>query len=130
MPRGLRQYQNPALDAASPRESEIVAFTLCNAGLEKAATPVERIGALYKNHQLWSTIVKDVAMDGNGLPVELKSQISDLGRWAMAYSIVAMANDVAIAPLMQVNQDMVDGLRAQAPPPAAATAPFGAMTAV
>jgi flagellar protein FlaF len=113
MSRGLRHYQRPIFDAASPRESEIVAFSLSNAGLTAAVTPADRIRALYKNQQLWSAIVKDVALDENGLPADLKLRIGDLGRWAMAYSTIAMTNDVSLAPLMQVNEDMIEGLRAQ-----------------
>ena len=122
MPRGLRQYQNPSFDAASPRESEIVAFSLCNAGLECAREPIDRIKALYKNQQLWSAIHKDVALEENGLPPELKAQIAELSRWAMAYSTVAMARELSIEPLMRVNQDMIEGLRAQSAPASVAPA--------
>ena len=124
MSRGLRHYQNPLFDAASPRESEIVAFSLCNAGLEAAVTPADRIKALYKNQQLWSLIVKDVGLEGNGLPAGLKAQLAELGSWAMSYSIVAMTNDVSLAPLVQVNQDMIEGLRSQAPRAAANAGPL------
>jgi flagellar biosynthesis regulator FlaF len=118
MSRGLRHYQKPGFDAASPRESEIVAFSLCNSGLESAVTPAERINALYKNQQLWSMVVKDVGLEGNGLPPDLKAQLAELGRWAMSYSIIAMSSDVSLAPLVRVNQDMIEGLRSQAAPPA------------
>ena len=134
MSRGLRHYQKPLFDAASPRESEIVAFSLCNAGLEAAITPADRIKALYKNQQLWSLIVKDVGLDGNGLPADLKTRLAELGSWAMSYSIVAMANDVSLAPLMQVNQDMIDGLRSQVshvvPNPAPLSTGTGASLAI
>jgi len=114
MSRGVRHYQNPSYDAATPRENEIVAFRLANAGLEAASNQDERIRALFKNQQLWSVILKDVGTEENGLPSDLKAQIAELSLWAMTYSTVAMTRDLALEPLLRVNQDMVDGLRAQA----------------
>jgi flagellar biosynthesis activator protein FlaF len=122
MSRGVRHYQNPIFDAASSRETEIVAFSLCNTGLESAVTPADRIHALYKNQQLWSAIVKDVALEANGLPGEIKKQIIDLGDWAMRYSTLAMTSELSLAPLMQVNRDMIEGLRAQRAAPDAEAA--------
>ncbi len=113
MSRGMRHYQSPAYDAATPRENEIVAFRLANAGLEAASNQAERIRALYKNQQLWSVILKDVGTEENGLPSDLKAQIAELSLWAMTYSTIAMTKDLALEPLLRVNQDMADGLRAQ-----------------
>jgi flagellar biosynthesis activator protein FlaF len=114
MSRGVRHYQNPLFQAASSRETEIVAFSLCNNGLETAISPAERIHALYKNQQLWSALVKDVSLEANGLPAPIKKQITELGDWAMRYSTIAMTSELSLAPLVQVNQDMIDGLRGQA----------------
>lgn len=113
MSRGMRHYQNPAYDAATPRENEIVAFRLANAGMEAASNPAERIRALSKNQQLWSVILKDVGTEENGLPSGLKSQIAELSLWAMTYSTIAMTRDLALEPLLRVNQDMAEGLRSQ-----------------
>jgi len=134
MQRGLRQYQNPSLHAASPQENEIVAFTLCNARLSDAGDSPRRIEALHKTHQLWSLIVKDVSLEGNRLPAGLKQQIATLGMWAMQYSISAMSRELPLDPLIGINQDMIDGLRAQMAGQAAragsTAAPFSAQRAV
>lgn len=115
MQRGLQSYRGTSgLDAASPRENEIVAFSLCNARMVEAATPNERMQALDRNRQLWSFIVKDVSLDANGLPAPLKDSLVTLGVWSMAYSLKAMAQDLPVQPLIDVNQDIIDGLRAQA----------------
>jgi flagellar protein FlaF len=109
----MRHYQNPGLQAATPQESEAVAFAMCNAALGSIADGRQRVHALHKNHQLWSFIVKDVAKETNRLPADLKRRIAELGLWSMRYSVAAMANDLPVQPLIQVNQDMIDGLRAQ-----------------
>jgi flagellar protein FlaF len=115
---GMRRYQRPELAAASPRESEAVAFGLANAQLIRAMAPDSpprlRIDALSKNHQMWSLICKDVTLDANGLPGELKQSIAGLARWAMAYSTAAMERELPLQPLIRVNQDMIDGLRTPA----------------
>jgi flagellar protein FlaF len=109
----MRHYQNPGLQAATPQESEAIAFAMCNAALGNITDGRQRVQVLLRNHQLWSMIVKDVAKEANGLPAELKRRIGELGLWAMRYSVAAMARDLSLEPLMQVNQDMIDGLRAQ-----------------
>lgn len=114
MQRALRRYQDPNLAAGSPREVEIAAFALCIKGLREAVGPVQRIRALHRNHALWSAILKDVGMVANALPDELKRQIAGLAAWAMSYSIRAMAEDMPLEPLIAVNQNMAEGLRAQA----------------
>ncbi|HTW26862.1 MAG TPA: flagellar biosynthesis regulator FlaF [Acetobacteraceae bacterium] len=117
----VQRYQVSGLEAVAPRETEIVAFTICNERLAGAADARARIEALHKTHQLWSLIVRDVAMEANGLPADLKTNLTDLGIWAMTYCIHAMAMDLPLAPLVQVNADMIEGLRAQAASPAVAT---------
>src|SRR5690348_5972376 len=113
MHRGMRHYQSPGLQAATPQESEAIAFAMCNAALGNAADGRQRVEALHRNHQLWSMIVKDVAKETNSLPADLKRRIGELGLWSMRYSVAAMESDLSMAPLIQVNQDMIDGLRAQ-----------------
>jgi flagellar protein FlaF len=122
MQRTASYFRTPQIGGATPRETEILAFGLCNDRLTKATTPRERIEALGKTQQLWSLLVKDLASDGNRLPEELKRNLLGLGFWAMGYATKAALQNLPLEPLVNVHRDMIDGLRAQArapaPPPA------------
>lgn len=115
---GFKQYQRASHEVASPRETEAQAFTMVNRRLTEAGDDFARIRALNRNHQLWSLLLKDIALSSNGLPEEVKQQIASLGLWAMRYSTLAIARSLPIAPLVAVNQNMIDGLstRPSAPP--------------
>lgn len=102
------------IGGASPRETEILAFGLCNARLSKASDARSRIDALHKTHQLWSLLVRDLASECNQLPGQLKTELLDLGLWAMSYSVAAIGGELPLGPLITVNQNILEGLRAQA----------------
>lgn len=107
-------YQRVSSKNACPRESEIAAFSLVNRLLTAEGDSFSRIKALGKNHDLWSLLVKDLALVGNSLPAELKAQLTELGFWAMKYSIRAMSERLSLEPLIEVNRNISDGLREQA----------------
>jgi flagellar protein FlaF len=81
--------------------------------LTKATTPRERIDALRKTQNLWSLLVRDLGAKGNKLPNTLKQNLIRLGFWAMSYATRAMLHELSVAPLIEVNRNMIDGLRAQ-----------------
>jgi len=86
---------------------------LCNARLAKVADPKTRIEALNKTHQLWSLLVRDLCSDGNNLPPPLRQDLIGLGFWAMRYCNIAILRDLSLEPLINVNQNILEGLRAQ-----------------
>jgi flagellar protein FlaF len=106
-------FRTPQLGGATPRETEILAFGLCNDRLAKADTSRTRIEALHKTHQLWSVLVRDLQSPGNSLPENLKQQLVSLGIWAMMYCTRGIPEDLPVQPLIDVNRNMIDGLRAQ-----------------
>ena len=105
--------QTVHIGGATPRETEMLAFGLCNARLRSALDVASRIDALNKTHQLWSLLVRDLAGSANRLPSELKKQLIDIGFWAMSFSVSAMGREVSLQPLIEVNQNMIDGLKMQ-----------------
>ncbi len=113
------------LGGASPREAEILALGLCNLRLQRAADATSRIEALRQNHQLWSALVRDLASDGNLLPDPLKHELIDLGFWSMRYSTAAAVSDLSVAPLIGVNNNILEGLKAQSALPTPAPQPMG-----
>lgn len=120
MQRTASYFRTPQIGGASPQETEILAFGLCNDRLTRAATPRERIDALAKTQQLWSLLVQDLGAEGNRLPDELKQNLLRLGFWAMRYATKAMVRNLPLQPLIELHRDMIEGLRAQARPPARA----------
>ena len=122
MQRTASYFRTPQIGGATPQETEVLAFGLCNDRLRRATAPRERIEALGKTQQLWSLLVNDVGSEGNRLPDPLKQNLLRLGFWAMSYATRAMVQDLPVDPLIEVHRDMIEGLRAQAQPQAPAPA--------
>lgn len=101
------------IGGASPQEAEILAFGLCNARLSNAHESRTRIEALNKNHSLWSLLVRDLSGQANQLPAQLKQSLLDLGFWVMSYSLAAMGRELPLQPLIDVNQNILEGLKLQ-----------------
>ena len=116
MPPSNVYIRNTDLGGASAQEAEILAFGLCNSRLQRASDTHARIDALHQNHQLWSALVRDLAVEGNALPAELKQQLIELGLWAMRYSTQASVQNLPLHPLIEVNRNILDGLKAQSTP--------------
>ncbi len=75
--------------------------------------------ALGRNHELWSLLTRDLALDANLLPAPLKSQLLALAAWSMRYSTLALLQDLSLDPLIDINRSVAEGLAAQsaqAPP--------------
>ncbi len=100
----------------SPRDTELAAFSAVTRGLQGARPGQSRVIALGNNHQLWSVLVKDIALDANDLPESLKTQLIALATWSMRYSTLAILHDLPLAPLIAVNLNIADGLAAQCAP--------------
>ena len=111
------------LAGASAQEAEILAFGLCNNRMQSAADANARIDALHQNHRLWSALVRDLATEGNALPAELKQQLISLGLWSMRYGTQAVIQNLPLDPLIEVNRNLMDGLKAQNTPPPPTTKP-------
>ncbi|TLU72696.1 flagellar biosynthesis regulator FlaF [Lichenicoccus roseus] len=99
-----------ATAATSPREEQAIAFRLVNRKLTQADTPPTRNAALGLNHELWSILFRDLGSSENRLPPVLRQDCIRLARWSMAYSTQAVLQDLPLAPLVAINEDMVEGL--------------------
>lgn len=104
----------------SGRDCEIAAFRRAIGELESAADEPQRIRAFGRNHDLWSLLVKDLALEGNTLPEALKTQLIALGLWSMQYSIAAILGKLSAEPVLAVNRNVLEGLLGQTVASAAA----------
>jgi flagellar biosynthesis regulator FlaF len=110
---GARQYQRAAATVVSPRGTEIAAFAAINARLTQAKNGLDRIKALNRNHELWSVLLKDIALSSNPLPEILKKDLTELGIFSMQYSTAAINRSLPVKPLVDINDSMIEGLRSQ-----------------
>lgn len=66
--------------------------------------------ALDWNRRLWSVLGTDCALPGNGLPETLRAQIVSLSIWVNRHTSAVMRGQEEIAPLIEVNRLIMQGL--------------------
>ena len=112
MSYGAHQYRRSEGSALSPRETEAAAFAFVNRLLGQDGSRDARMRGLAKNQQLWSLLLRDIGSSSNGLPEVLKSDLTSLGILTLRETITAMGDGGrSVARLIQVNEDMIEGLR-------------------
>lgn len=122
---GLKRYNQSTAQSMTPRQVEAMAFAQSIEMLRAAKNQKDRLHALSLNQKLWSAVLREVALEDNGFPEILKKDLLNLANWATKYSVRAMLHDISLKPLIDVNQDMLDGLRAKVETaPAAVPAQF------
>lgn len=122
---GLKRYNQNTAQSMTPRQIEAMAFGQSIEMLKAAKNQKDRLHALSMNQKLWSAVLREVAMENNGFPEILRKDLLSLASWATKYSVRAMLHDISLKPLIDVNQDMLDGLRAKVETaPAAVPAQF------
>ena len=116
MHHGAARYRKASQANTSARDTELAAFTAITRGLQSAGSRQSRVHALGRNHDLWSLLLKDLALDSNRLPPELKANLIGLALWSMRYSTLAILQDLPVAPLVDVNTNIAEGLILQISP--------------
>jgi flagellar protein FlaF len=117
----LARYAAQQNASASPREIELRAFRYVNGLLAAAKDVPTRATALHKTHQLWSLLLGDLTLPGNGLPAIIKGRLISLGLWAQREATARLDDSASLTPLMDLHRDMIAGLEGQqaAPQPRA-----------
>lgn len=113
MRNGRDHYRQLGAATAEPRETEIVAFRRIIGELETAEDDRTRVRAFGRNHDLWATLVRDLALTENQLPQDLKTQLIALGFWSMNYSVAGALRHLPAEPAIAVNRNVLEGLLAQ-----------------
>jgi flagellar protein FlaF len=71
------------------------------------------VRAIGRNHTLWSLLVKDLSQADNRMPAGIKDGLIGLGLWSMRYSTLALLQNLPVKPLIDVNDNVLEGLLAQ-----------------
>lgn len=127
---GIEQYRQTQAQAQalSPRLRERDLVVDVNRAMASAWESGLRgpalVGPLHRNRELWGYIAAATAAPDNALPPDLRARLVSLSLWVGRFTSDVLRGRETLAPLIEVNQALIDGLApAEAPPvPAAAAA--------
>ena len=114
----LKAYQTTAARAENPRQTEYRLFGQVTRALMEAekmdrSMIRERMDALDWNRRMWSVLGADCSVDGNGLPDIVRANIVSLSIWVNKHTSLVMRNQEEIAPLIEINRIIMQGLAPQ-----------------
>jgi flagellar biosynthesis activator protein FlaF len=123
----IQAYQRASAQAENPRDAEYRIFGLVTAGLisaqEKGRDDLAALSyAIDRNRRLWSLLAQDCAQPGNALAPAVKAHIISLSMWVSKHSSAVIREGEDIAPLIDVNRSIMQGLSGAEASPAAAAA--------
>ena len=122
----ITAYRAALRSTEAPRSVERRVLLSNAAGLARhadaydAATKRERIAILHDGlrtavadtQALWAALRHDLSDRGNGLPPDLRAALLSLCGWVRTETDAILAGEGAVAPLVEVNRSLADGLRA------------------
>ncbi len=114
----LKAYQTTAARAENPRQTEYRLFGQVTRALMEAekmdkSMIRERMDALDWNRRMWSVLGADCSVEGNGLPDIVRANIVSLSIWVNKHTSLVMRNQEEIAPLIDINRIIMQGLAPQ-----------------
>lgn len=117
----LAAYQTAQKRAETPRETEYRLFAqVTRALVEIEQLPkteiARRMDILDWNRRVWSFMAGECADDDNQLPDQLRASIISLGLFVSRYSSEIMQKNAEIAPLIEINRLIMQGLAGQIDP--------------
>ena len=115
----LQAYQSATARAESPRAAEYrlfgqVTYALIAAAESSADDLKTRHEALDWNRRVWSALASDCAVEGNGLPMEVRAHIISLSLWVNRHTSAVIREGEEIEPLIDVNRIIMQGLSGRA----------------
>lgn len=131
----LKAYQTTAARAENPRQTEYRLFGQVTRALMEAekmdkSMIRERMDALDWNRRMWSVLGADCSVDGNGLPDIVRANIVSLSIWVNKHTSLVMRNQEEIAPLIDINRIIMQGLAPQQEEPGPETYGLGTRSQV
>lgn len=110
----LAAYQRAHRAAEHPRSTEHRLLAEISHELRSAWADGRRgaalMPALHRNRELWSTFAAVCGAPGNALPDTLRAGIISLALWVDRHTSAVVAGREDIAPLLEANQALMDGL--------------------
>ncbi|MEP7240269.1 MAG: flagellar biosynthesis regulator FlaF [Devosia sp.] len=122
--RGTTAYQQVARQTTGPRELEANLLSKSATNLQRlrdnwdASPRQELASALQFNRRLWTVFMTSASRDDSVLPIDLRSNIANLGIFIMKQSLQMQLTPVPqkLDVLININRQLAAGLRAAAPP--------------
>ena len=122
----INAYQKTLRTAMSPSQAELTVFRQVTGRLIQAKTisdPIAFANAINDNDKLWRIILTDLVNPDNKLPDDVKAGLISLAMWVERHSGKVLRQEAAIDVLIEVNEQIIDGLRMQVEGRAAAQPP-------
>jgi len=104
------QYAKFSGNDMPPRDVEAMALARVNKMLRDEEYSGNRQKALSMNQRLWTLLLQHLGE--SGVSETLRDDLIRVGTWSSRYSLMAMNRKVPLAPLIDVNNDIIEGLRA------------------
>ena len=129
---GLAAYKKTIRDSESPRQMERRVLSQATHALAEHADTYDaadqksdRVSvladglrdALFTNQKIWSALRHDLATPGNAIPDGLKASLISIALWVDRQTQSVMAGAGSVAPLVEINRNIISGLAGQAPAP-------------
>jgi flagellar protein FlaF len=113
----LQSYSRTQVKSEDPRRIELMLLQRINGRMATADTQTwrERLEAAYENRRVWNAFRTDLVMQdasGAGLADRLKAGLINLSLWIDSYSMKLIDRDVPLKPLIDINNEIIAGLRA------------------
>lgn len=124
-----RGYQQTVRQTASEKDVELQVFAsvtskmrAANLDNPKHLTP-KMAEALILNTRLWTILFSDLVSPENQLPLELKTQLIQLSEFTQAHTQKVFRGEADIDALIEINSNIMDGLKASKMKPQIASVP-------
>ena len=114
----LQAYKNTQRITEEPRTTEYRLFGQVTGALIDVQKAGQNGGPLVEaidwNKKLWRTLAADCMDERNQLPQEVRAKIVSLSLWIAKYSRQVTRNGAPLDPLIEVNRNMMQGLKGAA----------------
>ena len=108
----LQSYQIAQNTTEAPRRTEYRLFAQVTRALMEAAKADRRevARAIHWNRRLWLALQSDCASEDNALNEQTRAGIISLAIWVDKHSRSVLKGEAQIAPLIEVNRSIMEGL--------------------
>jgi flagellar protein FlaF len=114
----LQAYQNTQRITEDPRSTEYRLFGQVTGALIDVQKAGQNGGTLVEaidwNKKIWRTLAADCMDERNQLPQDIRAKIVSLSLWIAKYSRQVTRNGAPLDPLIEVNRNMMQGLKGAA----------------